>query len=76
MGVDTQYTYDSVGNLVKTIENLNTTREGKTENVYDNLGRIINSTDAESGTAKYEYDRTWKCFRTDRPQRWKDRVHI
>ena len=57
LGIETQYTYDSVGNLKSIIENLNTAREAETVYSYDNVGRITQSVDAENGTSSYEYDK-------------------
>lgn len=56
LGIETQYNYDSVGNLIKTIESINTAREAETSYKYDKVGRIIQSVDAENGKSAYEYD--------------------
>ncbi len=56
LGIETQYNYDSVGNLIKTIESINTSRKAETSYEYDKTGRIIQSVDAENGTSAYEYD--------------------
>ena len=56
LGVQTKYEYNQVGQILKTVENLNTTREKTTEYTYDDAGRLLSSTDAENGTASYEYD--------------------
>ena len=56
LGIETQYNYDVVGNLIKTIESINTAREAETSYEYDKIGRIIQSVDAENGKSAYEYD--------------------
>lgn len=56
LGIETQYNYDSVGNLIKKIENLNSAREAESGYSYDKAGRLTSVVDAENGTSSYEYD--------------------
>ena len=57
LGIETQYNYDSVGNIKSVIENVNTAREAKTTYTYDKVGRVTQAVDAENGKASYEYDK-------------------
>ena len=56
LGIKTQYNYDSVGNLIKKIENLNSAREAESGYSYDKAGCLTSVVDAENGTSSYEYD--------------------
>lgn len=40
LGIETQYNYDVVGNLIKTIESINTAREAETSYEYDKIGLL------------------------------------
>ncbi len=62
-GNTTQFEYDGLNRLTKTIDPLN----GVTERTYDDRGNLVAITDSNGGTTQYEYDRNNRLVKIIRP---------